>query len=499
MASRRVRRRDFLKTLGLGVCGVAAARRAAWAEGRKRPNIVFVLVDDQRNDSLGCAGHPFIRTPNVDRLAEQGVRFENAFVTTSICMASRACIFTGMTERSHGYTGGPCTPVMTQDVDTSFPVLLRQAGYRTGFFGKQHVRFQEGQRRALGRMFDSCRVLGRNPYFKKTRDGTKRHVGEIIGDESVKFVKAQRKDRPFFLYMSFNISHAEDGDKRPGIGHFPWPRQEDGLYDDIDPPGPALSDPKYFDSLPRFLQTSLNRQRYFWRWDTPEKYRTNMRAYHRMLTGMDRIVGRTLAALKEKGLAEDTVVIYSADNGYYRGDRGLAGKWSHFEQSLRVPLIVHDPRRPDALRGRVVDNMALNIDIPATILDFAGLKSPPKYQGRTLTGILSDEVPKDWRTDFYCEHHMQHKAIPKWYGVRGRRYTYARYYEHDFEFLHDLDEDPNQLVNFVDDPGLRPILDRMRARAEEYVEAYTRSETVEFKREYSKGRSGNSRKRTRRK
>lgn len=453
-----------------------------------RPNILFILADDQRNDSLGCAGHPFLQTPIIDRLAEQGVRFENMFVTTSICMASRASIFTGLTETGHGFSGNakfPNNPVMKEDVDTSFPILLRQAGYRTGFYGKQHVKYVEGEKKALDRMFDDYEVIWRGPYFKEQPDGTLRHTGELIGDRSVEYIKKQTADQPFFLYMSFNIAHAEDGDKRPGIGHFPWPKAEDGLYEDIQPSFPKLGDQRYYDVLPEFLKESLNRERWYWRWDTADKYITNIRAYYRMITGMDRILGRVLKQLEKQGLADNTVVIYTADNGFYRGDRGFAGKWSHFEESLRVPLVIYDPRLPKEKRNRVVDSMALNIDLPSTMLELAGIESPNKYQGESLIPFVSNEIPSSWRTDFFCEHHMNYASIPKWWGVRGSRYTYARYYEQDpvYECLYDLEKDPAQYQNLATNPEFSEILERMSARCNEYLDEFTRPEILAFKEE----------------
>lgn len=461
---------------------IVAMLAALLAHAEKRPNILFVLVDDQRFDSLGCAGHPVLQTPNIDRLAANGVRFENMFVTTSICMASRACIFTGLTETGHGYTGGgkPATPVIEADVDTSFPTLLREAGYRTGFFGKQHVGFKEGKG-AMDRMFDVQEKIGRKPYFKQQPDGSERHEAELIGDRSVEFLAAQPKDQPFCLYMSFNISHAEDGDKRPGIGHFPWPKAVDGMYEDIDPAPPRLGDPKYFEALPGFMQESMNRDRWYWRWDTPEKYAINMRAYMRMLTGMDRVVGRVLEKLDEQGLADNTVVIYTADNGYYMGDRGLAGKWSHFDQSLRVPLIIYDPRLPKGQRNRVATPPVLNIDLPASMLELAGLDVPEKYQGRSLLPVFNGKTPADWRTDHFHEHHMNNAGIPKWRGVRNERYAYARYYEEDYEFLHDLEADPDQLKNFAADPEYKQVLESLRARCDEFTAEYTRPEIAAFK------------------
>ena len=437
-----------------------------------KPNIVFVLVDDQRNTSLGCAGHPQIKTPVIDRLAARGVRFENAFTQTPICMASRANLFTGLTTTTHGYHGNPSTPVRKEDLATSFPTLLRQSGYQTGFYGKQHVRWADGIN-GMTTMFDEHEVLHRNPYLKKMPDGTTRHVDEIIGDRSVSFVTAQSAAKPFFLYLSFNIAHAEDNDRRPGH-HYQWPAAEDGLFEDIEPLRPALEDPKYYDATPEFLKTTINRTRYFWAYDTPEKYRVNLRALYRMLAGMDRIVGRVMTALQEKGFAENTVVIYSADNGYYMGDRGFQGKWSHYDQSLHVPLIVYDPRLKSELRGRVLHETALNLDIPATILDLAAIPVPAKYQGASLTPLLAGAPPKNWRTDFYVEHHANPAQIATWFGVRDSRYTYANYYQNGAELLYDRERDPTELTNVATDPAYAATLAQLRQRGLDYKTQYTR-------------------------
>jgi len=254
-------------------------------------------------------------------------------------------------------------------------------------------------------------------------------------------------------------------------------KAEDGLYEDIDPPEPRLEDPAVFEALPDFIKNSLNRRRYFWRWDTPEKYDANLRARYRMITGMDRIIGRIRDALNRRGLSDNTVIVFSADNGYYRGERGLAGKWTHFEESLRVPLIVFDPSLPAERRGRVVDALALNLDFPSTFLDYAGVPIPPSYRGHSLRPLIEGEVPDAWRTEFFAEHqHFAGGIIPGWSGVRGERYVYARYGHQSppYEFLHDLETDPLQLENFADDPEYREILERMRAKRAAYVERYTR-------------------------
>ncbi len=292
----------------------------------------------------------------------------------------------------------------------------------------------------------------------------------------VAFVESQSADNPFFLYMSFNISHAEDSDKRPGF-HYQRPAAEDGLFEDIEPVRPNLDDSKYYLATPDFLKKAINRSRYFWGYDTPEKYRVNMRALYRMLAGMDRIVGRVMTTLKEKGLNENTILIYSADNGYYMGDRGFQGKWSHYDQALHVPLIIYDPRMKSELRGRVLDETVTNLDIPATILDLTGVKVPEKYQGVSLTPFLNGETPKSWRTDFYCEHHSGKPGqIAHWFGVRDNRYTYANYYDDNAELLYDRVADPTELINLADNSEYKAVLESLRKKSTDYRTQYSQQQ-----------------------
>ena len=448
----------------IAACLILLACRADAAESN-RPNVIFFLSDDHRAAFLGCAGHPIVKTPNIDRMAKLGVRFENAFVTTSICAASRATIFTGLYERTHRYTFRE-PPIAESFIATSYPAVMKRNGYRTGFVGKFGVGVNKG---ATAEMFDVFKPLNRNPYFKKQKDGSLRHVTEIAGDEAIKFLDGTPKDQAFCLSVSFNAAHAEDGDK---VNHFPWPKAEDGLYDDIDIPLPKLADPKIYESQPEFLKTSLNRERYFWRWDTPEKYQKNVRAYYRMITGLDRVMGRVLEKLGQLGRADNTVVLFSGDNGYYKASRGFAGKWSHYEESLRVPLVVYDPRLAKPLRGRVIQDMALNVDIPATMLNYAGIQVPDRYQGASLVPLISGENVANWRTGFFCEHLMRYAKIPKWEGIRDSRYVYARYFEHNYEFLHDLKTDPDQLTNFVADPKYADALGKLRLQCDSLKARY---------------------------
>lgn len=461
------------------VLALTAMATAGWAaRADVRPNILLLLTDDQRNDTLGCAGHPIVKTPHIDSLAAQGIRFENTFVTTSICAASRASIFTGLVERTHGYTFGK--PAVHEDFTrASYPVLLRQAGYRTGFIGKYGCNLK-GQ----NAMFDYKETV-RGPGHIEQPDGRILESTEVMGELADAFIR-EEDDRPFCLSVSFHASHARDGNKVPGQGHYPHPFALEQLYERQTMPLPNLADPVYFDSLPEFMKsedTSMNRFRFFWRWDTTEKYQINMRAYFRMLTGIDQVVGQLIDRLKRSGLADNTVIIYTADNGYFMGDRGFAGKWNHFEQSLRVPLIVYDPRLPESKRGRTVDPMSLNIDLAPTILELACVDIPEHYQGRSLMSVIdaSKSTGFDWRDSFFCEHLMVNKQIPKWEGVRTGRYKYACYFEQGpmYEFLHDLETDPTELTNLVADPRYRYVLASLRQQSDLLRDRYTAAQRAD--------------------
>lgn len=440
------------------------------AEESKQPNIVFFFTDDQTTSTIGCYGNPIVQTPNIDGLAARGVRFENAFVSQPICWVSRTTILTGLTGRSYG-TPGDHEQARAEAVETLYSDILRENGYRTGYYGKWHAKMPKGYKPEDH--FDEFEAIGRNPFYKEQPDGTLRHETEVIVDRGIEFVKNQPAEKPFALNMWFNACHAEDGDRRPGIGHFAWPRAVDGMYDDLEMYPPRLNDPAIFESQPDFLKTTINRERYFWRWNTDLKYQTNMRAYLRMVSGIDGAIGRFTAALEEAGLAENTIIVYSADNGYYMGNRGFAGKWSHYDEAIRVPLIIADPRVADAEKGKVTDAFALNLDFPSTFLDWAGATIPDQYEGQSLKPIVENGVPSDWRTETFHEHFAVRNRIPAWEGLRNADFKYARYVDEDnYEFLHDLKNDPDELVNLADNPDHADTVAEMSKRLDAQVAEY---------------------------
>jgi len=341
-------------------------------------------------DALGCAGNPIIQTPNMDSLASRGLRFQRAFVTTPICAASRASLFTGLYERSHGYTFTK-PPLNRGFTDMSYPVLLRRSGYRSGFIGKFGIQVEEG---VEGEMFDSIQTTS-HPYFQETGQG-KRHLTEIHADLAVEFLRGCRPGSPFCLSLSFWAPHADDGAPE----QYFWPPACDELYEDVVFPTPATADPDFFESHPDFLKKSMNRIRWHWRFDTPEKFQRMVRGYYRMITGVDIVIGRLVRELRKLDLFDNTVIFLIGDNGYFLGERGFAGKWLMHDVSTRVPFLIFDPRSD--LGGRTRQDMVLNLDLAPTLLDLAGLTVPEAMQGRSLRPLLAG-FNKEWRDQVFTE------------------------------------------------------------------------------------------------
>jgi len=405
----------------------------------KQPNIIFILTDDQRWDALGYAGNPIIQTPHMDELASSGLYFKNAFVTTPICAASRASLFTGLYERTHNYTFGK-PPLDDQYMFQSYPYLLRKAGYSTGFVGKFGVKVNEGIRDSL---FTSM-IPTWYPYFVDV-DGKQVHLADIHGDHAIDFIKAN-KEKPFCLSLSFWSPHANDDEEQ----QYFWPASCDSLYADVKIPEPETADPAFFEALPEFLKTTMNRKRWYWRYDTPEKYQQMVKGYYKMISGVDGVIGRIRASLEEEGLAENTVIILMGDNGYFLGERGYAGKWLMHEPSLRVPMIIFDPRQPHSNRGKSYEEMVLNLDVAPTILSLAGVDIPESYHGESLTAFYSG-TSLDWRSSIFCEHLLENnELLPKTECFRDDTWKFIRYEAYpDFIELYNHKEDINEVRNLA--------------------------------------------------
>jgi len=452
MSTPRLTRRRFLYQASLpAACSLPLHAR----QRAERPNIIFFLTDDQRWDTLGCMGNPVIQTPNVDALAAKGVIFTNNFVTTSICMSSRASIFTGLYLRSHKINSFD-TDFTPEQLARTYPLLLRQAGYRTGFIGKWGV-----GRTMPARDFDYFRGFpGQGRYFPKYPD-TSVHLTELMGDQAIEFLRGCSPRQPFCLSISFKAPHVQDEDPR----QFLYSPKSEHLYRDVEIPEPPTADPRFISMLPIEVQRSEARRRWAVRFSTPELYELSVKGYYRLITEVDTVVGRVVEQLERMKVADDTVIFFTSDNGFYLGEHGLAGKWFMHEESIRTPLVIYDPHLPRHLRGRKIPQMALNIDYAPTILDYAGVPNPPFMQGRSLIPLLyGKEVP--WRQEWFYEHLYEHAWIPRTEGVRTQTWKYTRYLDTQsvFEELFHLDKDPREEHNLAREERYQDRLEAMRER-----------------------------------
>lgn len=430
------------------------------------PNIIVIVTDDQRWDMLGAAGNSIIQTPNMDRLAREGVHFENHFVTTSLCAPSRTSIFTGLYASCHG-THGFATPMSEELHARSYPIRLREAGYRTGFVGKYGV----GRTLPTDR-FDHFEGFSGQGQYVHEADGKTRHLTGMIGDQALEFLEACSAEQPFCLSLSFKAPHVQD--RVPPF--FINDPEYDDLYEDAEIPPFRKLDPRYFDELPEFLKDGYEgRIRQQRRFPTPDTWQEAMKRYYRLITGVDVQIGRVLDWLDESGLGGNTVIIFTSDNGFFLGERGWAGKYFIHEESIRAPLIVWDPRSPRRM-GRRRSEMTLNIDIASTILELANLEIDPSTNGRSVVPLLEGES-SPWRKDWFYEFLWQREGvpIPRTEGVRTERWKYNLYLDGQpgYEELYDLEADPEEERNLATSPAHASRLEDLRGRHQAWKNALT--------------------------
>lgn len=419
-------------------------------------NILILYADDWRFDTLGCAGNPVVKTPNLDKLAGEGVRFTQACVTTAICGVSRASLFTGQWMSRHG---NPAFAAFKTPWAQTYPGLLRANGYYVGHVGKWHNGKFPAEQFDFGRAYSGT-------HWIKQPDGTKIHVTQKNENDALEFLRKRPADKPFCLTLAFFATHAEDNNP---LQYLPQPASKE-LYKDVTIPVPANATDESFHRLPDFIANEKNegRVRWHWRFDTPEKYQSMMKNYYRLATEVDTTCGRVLAELAKQGLADNTLIIFAGDNGYYHAEHGLADKWYPHQESIRVPLIIRDPRAPKP--GVTNDNFALNVDLAPTILAAAQINAPATMQGRNLAPLylptrpLSDALP--WRTEFFYEHAIIKNVnfIPASEALVRKDYKYFYWPDFKREQLFDLKADPHEENDLAANPAHAAKLVEMRAR-----------------------------------
>lgn len=464
-----MKRREFLKQTAAGVGGVVLGATGCATLSKPRvasstaapPNLLLIVTDDQRWDALGAAGNPVIQTPAMDRLAQEGVLFENNFCTTPLCMSSRASMYTGAYVSRHGITG-PGQTLAPEWVAESYFARLKRAGYRLGFLGKLHLGNVEDIR-ALHDYWWGWYDPDYYMYYSKDQL-QEFHLTSHLADRAVEFIETA-DERPFCLTVCFKAPHVgkDDGNlftSDPALQH---------LYSDAQMPVPPSATQADFEGLPPFVQSSEMRRRWRNRFATPEQYQRSVKDYYRLVTGVDRGLARMLRSLAYVQKTGNTVVLHTSDNGFFLGDKGLAAKHFMYEEAIRTPLIVFDPRLPRSNRGRREPRISLNVDIAPTLLELAGLERG-RMDGRSLVPLMRGEE-EPWREDAFFEHYFEAAGFPDWRGVRSESWAYCRYIDERpvYEELFDLAADPLERKNLASTPSAQAALDDMRSRYNHYA------------------------------
>ena len=496
-------------------------------DDKKRPNIIFILTDDQRWDEWGQAGNPIVETPHLNQLAQDGLYFDQAYVSSAICTPSRTSIFLGQYERRHSINFNSGTALSPEAWAQSYPVLLRQAGYFTGYVGKNHVPIGEkGYQDTLMRSsFDYWYAAhGHLGFYPKRRHDIFSNSDfetqiEVVGQGAGNFLKPDSgflqgaeqflvhlpQDRPFCLSIALNLPHAN------GASSMQLKPEDPALYRSkyrelTIPVSPLYlaKDSIQAPKLPPELLHTQYRQRGYAYVNTPETLREMIIRRYQTITGIDQMVGQIRAILAEQGLAENTILIITSDHGIMLGEWGLGGKALNYESCLRVPLIISDPRLPSARKGATISALVQTIDLAPTMMDWAGLEPGERMQGYSLVDLMAG-AETEVRDLLFAEN-----LWTNWFGnpriesIRKGRWKYIRYFRNDFgappkdrspyevysdraalyqvhrsasiegeppvyEELFDLDGDPKEEHNLALDPKHQTLMEELRQLCQQEV------------------------------
>jgi arylsulfatase A-like enzyme len=428
----------------------------------QRPNLIVLLTDDQRANTIRAYDPECpIETPHLDRLANQGIRFDNAFVTTPICVASRASILTGRyasSARVHQFQ----TLMPDEVFELSYNVLLQQAGYFTGQLGKYGVYIRPDQEARIN-VFNAQE--GQGPMFRDHK-GQRLHDSEWLTRMTEEFLDQVPEGKPFALQVNYKAPHGSS---------CPAPEDEGLLAAHVFERHPMDTQQEFL-KLPQFVQTSFlevcYREEFNGRVGDHNPF---LRRYHEKIVSVDRSVGEILRMLTERGLMDNTVIIYLSDHGVHFGERQLYGKWTPYDASLEIPFMIFDPR-PGARRAAVSREMILNIDVAPTLLELAGADVPPEMDGLSLVPFLTGE-PEEWRHQFFFEHYTSPsmvKYIPRNIGLRTRDHKFFRWIDWPaggVESFYHLAADPQEKDDLIRDRDWQDKISQMRRDLDDWRKA----------------------------
>ncbi len=436
----------------------------------KQPNIVFIMTDDHAAHAISSYGSKLINTPNIDRIAREGMRFTNAFVTNSICTPSRAVILTGKYSHLNG------VPVFNH-IDNTQPMLpkyLQAAGYYTGMIGKWHLGGNDPKHPNDGSPtgFNYWNILpGQGAYFDPimidmgVRKKMTGYATDIITDLSIDFIKNRPANKPFFLMYHHKAPHRN---WQPDEKH----RKQ---YENYEPPIPLTFDDDYkgksdaSKQATNHIDTDLTKADL--KVDPPKdligadlkrwKYKRYMQDYLACVQSVDDNIGRFLEFLNKSGLAENTIVVYTSDQGFFLGEHNMFDKRFMYDESLRTPFVIRWPKHIKP--GSVNEKIILNLDFAPTFLDAAGVKIPSDMQGKSLRPLLEGKSATGWRSAMYYRYyHPLHHNVAAHYGIRTKRYKLIYFNKLNQWELYDLEKDPIEMKNLANDPAYAKTLENLK-------------------------------------
>ncbi|VGO18625.1 sulfatase-like hydrolase/transferase [Pontiella sulfatireligans] len=480
----------------LGCLVVLAGVLSGGAEPSRRdqPNIIFLLTDDQRDNSFGIMGHEFVKTPNVDKLIRSGVRFSNAYIAEPTCAPSRVAFFTGMHERVNGVGFTSSYRLNDEQWEQTYPALLKRSGYYTGFIGKFGVEYYTFRGQADKR-FDFWRGHdGWANFFPKANDTNckiyhdsgEEIITPVMGESITRFLDQAPADAPFCLSVSFSVPHGSqmmsmhdwearacENPKLKGHPVYGYLYRDQG----IGIPAETATDPYRF--IPKaIMDQDQGRKGKIYPYDyTVEACREHHIRYYQQITGLDLVIGDMVETLKAKGLDQNTVIIFSSDHGLLMGEYGMGGKALLYDLTAKFPCFVYDPRLPEELRGRDVKELVSSLDITSSILEYAGVGQPAEMQGSSLVPLMKGENV-EWRKHLFLENLYTGRDTPFSEGIRKGKWKYIRMYDGvegytetdlnfaekkpDFEQLFDLQLDPSEMNNLIEKYEGSPVLTELR-------------------------------------
>ena len=475
-----MRRREFLRigvlaTTGFltGTGGVDALAETAGSQ-EKRPNILFIMSDDHASHAISAYGSRINRTPHIDRLTREGMRFDNCFCTNSICAPSRAVILTGKYSHRNGVMDNARPFDGSQQ---TFPKLLRQAGYQTAIVGKWHLKSPPTG-------FDYSNVLpGQGAYHDPVmvENGLRKkctgYVTDLITDSALQWLRNRAGDKPFLMMLHHKAPHANwepDPKHAEMFADTKIPRPET-FDDDYETRTAQIANhrlhvgPKqwelHFQRLGQIPQGMTGQQTREW------VYQVYMKHYLRCIASVDDNVGRVLDYLDEAGLSDNTIVVYTSDQGFFLGDHGLYDKRFMYEHALRMPLLMRYPK--EIKPGTTSDHIVLNLDFASTLLDYAGVAIPSDIQGQSFRPIAQGQAPGNWRRAMYYHFYEKAYRIGPHEGIRTQRYKLIHFLYGDEGWeLYDLEEDPHEMDNLYGHPENQQLVRQLKKRMETLKKGY---------------------------